>query len=531
MIGTVSPRIAIAALVLTGAACAHGSSDWPMHRYDAARTASQPTNSLLANPAGLGTLHQVWSWHPAAVGDADVGATGWGFSASPIVYDGKVFVAHLNGRLYALTTSGAFLWKYPPAPGQALVSTTMCNPSSPGIASTPAVAAKVAGVPAVIFGAPDPTSDNGDGRLWAVNANTGALIWKSPVLAARTANEQIGYDSPVITKHRVYVGVSNHCDNPIIAGKLYAVELNTGALVAGFTTFVAAPSRGGGIWSSPAATPDGDAIITTGNGCVAYNGGCTTEPSPNHALSMIRLQRNTGAMIWKFQPVPWSLDGDPDWAAIPTVQQSSCGHLAVAPMKDGYTHALKLGPSAPTGDPVALGLSLRQWSFPPASIPFTSGTHGDTRYIRGAAVWKDAIYVVTGGRDVTINVTAGYRRLYGLNACASDFERVRWWLQFPGSGYPTMGAPSVTRGIVYIGTSTDTLYAIADPDVFPPIGTQCDFPGVSNAACVPNGFRLTPIPAILARVKLSGSIRTTPALAGGRVYVTTDAGFVHALSP
>jgi len=40
-----------------------------------------------------------------------------------------------------------------------------------------------------------------------------------------------------------------------------------------------------------------------------------------------------------------------------------------------------------------------------------------------------------------------------------------------------------------------------------------------------------PIPAVLARVPLSGSIRTTPALARGRVYVTTDAGLLYALSP
>jgi hypothetical protein len=94
-----------------------------------------------------------------------------------------------------------------------------------------------------------------------------------------------------------------------------------------------------------------------------------------------------------------------------------------------------------------------------------------------------------------------------------------------------MGAPSVTNGIVYIGTAADSLYAIADPDVYPAAGTQCDFPGVSTSACAPNGFRLTPVPAILARVGLTGSVRTTPALARGRVYVTTDAGYLHALEP
>ena len=47
--------------------------------------------------------------------------------------------------------------------------------------------------------------------------------------------------------------------------------------------------------------------------------------------------------------------------------------MAVAPMKDGYTHAVALGPSSPAGDPVALALSLRRWAFPPATIPFAGG--------------------------------------------------------------------------------------------------------------------------------------------------------------
>jgi outer membrane protein assembly factor BamB len=533
-------RLGLAATVLSLSACSCASPDWPVHRYSSFRTASQPHASPLSDPAKVPSLHQLWSWHPGVVGDPDIGTTGWGFSASPVVQDGRVYVGHLNGRFYAIDTAGTMLWKFPAAGSPALLSTSQCNPSSPGIASSATMGTVkrkwfwflTRKVTVAIFGAPDPASNSGDSRLWAVNAATGTLVWKSPVVASRANNEQIGYDSPVVAGKRVYIGISNHCDNPIIAGKVYAVDLNTGSSAAGFTTFVASPSRGGGLWSSPASTPDADVIVTTGNGCVPSNGGCTTEPKPNHALSMIRLDGATGQMIWKFQPVPWGLDQDPDWAAIPTVHQASCGTRAVAPMKDGWTHALDLGPSAPTATaPEALGFSLRKWTFPPASIPFTGGIHGDIRYTRGAAVWKDVVIAVTGGRDVAANLTAGYRRLYALNECASDFERVRWWLEFQGWGYPTMGAPSVTRGIVYVGTATDSLYAIADPDVYPATGSQCDFPGVSTTDCAPNGFRLTPVPAILAKVGLSGGIRTTPALARGKVYVTTDAGYLHALAP
>jgi hypothetical protein len=40
-----------------------------------------------------------------------------------------------------------------------------------------------------------------------------------------------------------------------------------------------------------------------------------------------------------------------------------------------------------------------------------------------------------------------------------------------------------------------------------------------------------PIPAVLASVQLDGSIQTEPALARGRVYVSTDAGKLYMLEP
>src|SRR2546425_703330 len=443
-------------LLLAVHGCSCASRDWPTHRYNSQRTANQPHRSSLADPSKVPSLHELWKWHPGAVGDPDLGATGPGFSASPIVYKGRIYVGHLNGRMYAIDAAGTMIWKYPPAGSAPLVSTLCCNYSSPGIASTATIASvKVRwfwflkkSVKVVIFGAPD---SSGSGHVWAVNASTGALVWRSPVLASATNNEQIGYDSPVVYDRRVYIGISNDGDNPIIAGKVYALDLQTGALLSGFTTFVASAIRGGGLWSSPAVTPDGDVIVTT-------------------------------------------------------------------------------GPSSPSGSPAALGLSLRRWTFPPASVPFTSGLHSDWRYIRGAAVWKDAVFAVTGGWDVTADPYEGYNLLHALNTCAPDSMRVRWWLRLPGWGDPTLGAPSVTRGIVYVGTATDTLYAIADTTVSPPTGHHCEVPSITDPTlCTAN--RVTPIPAVLARVALSGSIRTTPALARGRVYVTTDAGYLHALAP
>jgi outer membrane protein assembly factor BamB len=401
-------------------------------------------------------------------------------------------------------------------------------------------------VKVIIFGAPDPSvcagTACGSGRLWALNVNTGALVWKSDVVANLTGlthvltpppgftelHERIGYSSPVVANGKVYVGIADNGDSPIQRGRLVAVDLQTGTLVGAFSFTASGPPRGGGIWSSPAAS-NGNVFVTTGNGCRPLNGGCASEPPNNHALSMLKLDGSTGGILWKLQPVPWARDDDPDWAGTPVVTQTSCGTLAVATMKDGYTHAVNTNTGA-----VA-------WSFPfvTGGLPFTYGDHGDWGWTRPAAAWKDVIYAITGGFPITTSGSTrfdGYDRLYAVNACApynaADTGRVRWIADVPGLLYT--GQPTVTGGIVYIGNNQGKLFAIADPDVAPAVGTRCSNPlppYASPLVCVASGFETVPSPKILATVQLSGRIRTEPVLARGRVYVATTAGRLHALEP
>jgi outer membrane protein assembly factor BamB len=535
--------------VVAGTGCA--SRDWPAYRYQAARTANQPHATALSDPSRVPTLHQVWQFKPSDVGDSDSD----GFVASPTVYRGRVFVGHRNGRFYAVDAgTGTLAWRFPAPPQPALLQNFSGNPSSPGIASSGMIA-KVwvpwfwffkRPVKVVIFGAPDPAvcvgAACGSGRLWALNVDTGALVWKSDVAANLTGlthvltppsgftelHERIGYSSPVVANDKVYVGIADNGDSPIQRGRLAAVDLQTGSLIGGFSFVSSGPPRGGGIWSSPAASGS-SVFVTTGNGCRPINGGCASEPANNHALSLIKLDGSTGGMQWKLQPVPWALDDDPDWAGTPLATGTSCGQLTVATMKDGYTHAV----NTTTG--------VVAWSFPfvTGGLPFTYGTHGDWGFTRPAASWRDVIFTVTGGFPITTSGPTrldGYNRLYALNACApytsTDAGRVRWIADVPGLQYT--GQPTVTRGIVYVGNNTGKLFAIADPDVAPPVGTRCSNPLAPYASipvCLASGFEAVPSPKILATVQLTGGIRTEPVLARGRVYVATTAGRLYALEP
>lgn len=307
-------------LLAVGCAC-----DWPAFRHNSMRTGGQLHASALSNPSAVPGLHVAAGWPFQPTGAQ-------AFRASPTVYKGRVFIGNANGRFYAVdAVSGAMLWQYPAATAPALTSQFTCNPSSEGIASSSAIAT-IGGVTAVIFAAPDRSigAGLGSGPLFALDAATGSEVWKSPEVARLTGttwasaselHEQIGYSSPLIANGRVYVGVANHCDNPIQNGRIVALDLATGAIDPAFS-YASTNTRGGGIWSSVSATPDGAGVIATTGNARCWNGGCQAEPSANHSLSMVRVDAATGALIWKHQPVPFSRDDDPEGRA--DVDDATC---------------------------------------------------------------------------------------------------------------------------------------------------------------------------------------------------------------
>lgn len=308
------------------------------------------------------------------------------------------------------------------------------------------------------------------------------------------------------------------------------MSLATGAIEAAFsycsTGTCADTTRGGGVWAPVTASGE-NVYITTGN----TKSGDPVEPSPNNGLSMIKLDRNTGAIIWKFQPVPWILDGDPDWSAGATVMSTSCGSVVISTMKDGWTHALDDGATTS-------GSASRRWTFPPAAIPFTPGdgtSHGDTRYMRGGAAWGDVYVAMNGGLNLTTSgATGGYKRLHAFNVCAAEADRLRWLIDVPNASGATysLGHPTITNGIVYVGTDMGHLVVIADPSLFPPAGFRCSNPDIPNGICVASGFKFVPQPAVLKDITLSGRmVYNEPVLANGRVYVATDGNNLYMLSP
>lgn len=509
------------------------SADWPTFRQNALRNAQQTHPSVLADPYAVPRLQVRWQFRPPGAA---------AFRASPIVFEGRVFVGNGNGRLYALdAASGALLWEYPP-PGQpALTSQYTCNPSSFGIASSAAIAG-FRDRNLVIFAAPDRSigAGLGSGRLFALDPATGAEVWKSPEVAVLNGStmgsvselhEQIGYSAPLVFNGRVYVGIANHCDNPIQNGRIAAVEVTNGTLVGGFS-FFSTGGRGGGIWSALAGGLTGSGVYATTGNTRSYCSGCGTEPTPNHGLSMLRVDAGSGALVWKLQPVPFALDGDPDWASGPALTDASCGALVASTQKDGWSYAASAASASAPAPSV-------RWQFPATGWPFTpaDGTvHGDTRYLIPGAIWNDVFLTTTGGEAATTALHVGFNKIHALELCSAS--RIRWIAEIPGTVEADyqLGPPSVTHGIVFVGTARGHLVALADPSRWYTAALRCSQPQVAVADCATNGFSLVPDPKVLLDLDLdpangSDRIATEPVLAGGRVFVATGGGVLYMLEP
>ena len=106
----------------------------------------------------------------------------------------------------------------------------------------------------------------GDDNFYALNALTGAIIWKTNL---GTPPGDFLWSSPILYNGSIYEGVASFGDCPLVQGQLVQMNATTGA-IEHIADMVPNGCIGGGIWSSPAIDPsDGSIYVTTGtpNGC------------------------------------------------------------------------------------------------------------------------------------------------------------------------------------------------------------------------------------------------------------------------
>jgi hypothetical protein len=224
-------------------------------------------------------------------------AGGSGSFAQPIAANNLEYWGDWKGLEHGTDLNGKDVWT-------ANVGTNTqsgCSPVTAGPSGT-ATAGLMGNTPVVFV-------PGGNDNLYALNALTGALIWKTS-LGSQTSH--FLWASPVLYNGNVYEGVASFGDCPLVQGQLVELNGSTGAIMHTFNT-VASSCPGGGVWGSPTVdSSDSSIFIVTGNPSCGS--------SPNYAPAIIKLSASTLAYISSWN-VPSSAQsaGDADFGATPVL--------------------------------------------------------------------------------------------------------------------------------------------------------------------------------------------------------------------
>ena len=331
----------------------------------------------------------------------------------------------------------------------------------------------------------NPTYDNntiyvggGNGYFYALNATTGAVIWKTFI--AIVPNEFL-WGSPVIGNGHVYIGVSSYGDCPLIRGKLDMLNQTTGALQA--THYTASTSEiGNSIWSKPLLIPS--------LGLVVYNTGNGSSDSPENS-AIVALNWNTLQPVWIWQPPLSALEGgDFDFGASPLAIENGYNNLPViiGHDKNGFLYAITVnissakllwslkisdggsGPEHGNGD-IASGMYDGQYVYYASSKLDVNGKDYSSAIYKiapatGKIIWRTLIqnsfplgaitgangFLVTGNSQTTAQGYSGYFTILNTqNGAILYTEQI-------SSGI--LGSPSIADGQIIIPALDGNIYIL-----------------------------------------------------------------------
>jgi PQQ-dependent dehydrogenase (methanol/ethanol family) len=288
--------------------------DWGEQRYS---TMTQ------IHAANVSQLAPAWSY--------ELGAGGGSQQATPLFSNGVLYTV-TNWTIVSAVDAktGKELWHYDPLADRTMTqpgkSRLCCGVNSRGIAL---YEGKVL-VPVI------------DGRMQALDAATGKLLWSSWAIPEPKPGEISPYSITMaarVAKGKVFIGNAG-AEFPPFRGYVSAFDVNTGKELWKFYTTPSDPSKGfenkameaaaktwvgewwkqgggGSMWDGMAYDPDENLLyVGTGNGTVwsadVRNGGRqATNPDNLYIASIIAIDATSGQLKWHYQCTPgdqWDYD-------------------------------------------------------------------------------------------------------------------------------------------------------------------------------------------------------------------------------
>ena len=429
------------------------SGDWPSYMDDNGHTGYNSAETVINSTTAP---HLKLHWKHLAGGKV---------TTQPIEANGLVYWGSWDGLEHATNPStGLDTWT------ANLGQTTMtCSGVKHGVLSSAAVASvSIGGVttPVVFVG-------GGDVQIYALNANTGAVIWKTPL---GTQPDYFLYGSPLVYQSSVYIGVSSHGDCPLIQGQLVQLDVSTGTIQ---HTFNVVPNGclGGSVWTAPTVdSTTGIIYFSTGN-----TGTCSSTETMAQAL--IAVHSSDLSLVGSWQVPASQVINDGDFGSTPTLFNATMNGTPYQMVgllnKNGIYYAfnrsnistgplwqVRLGqpPGSGKGDNIASSAWDGTTLYTAAASTTSNGKScaGSLRALNpanGAFIWQDClssdIYgpvtmvpglaVVSGGTSfMIVNASTG-KQLFSFQDKSSKSN--------------FLGPSSISNGVLYQGNNDGYLYA------------------------------------------------------------------------
>lgn len=395
------------------------ADDWPTYLHDVGRSGFNSTETII-NSTSAPNLKLKWTAKTNGCTNSPGGPVT--ISTQPVEVQALqiIFWGSWDGCEHATNLSGTELW----ATYLGQITGPKCAyPSTVGVASTPTVIREMVGgvlTPVILLG-------GGDANFYALNATTGAVIWKTSL---STGTGSFLWSSPVVYHGSVYEGLASQLDCPLVRGRLYQLNYLNGIIQHVFST---APGgcRGASVWGSPAIdTAAGTLYLATGN----PSNGCP-QPEP-YAVSIIELNASNLAFIGSWQVPPSQQVPDSDFGSTPTLFQATIGGV-VLPMvgienKNGSYYAFQRG---------NLGLG-----------PVWQTLIGDGEIFSPSAWDGNFLYVAGGHANISGTTCVGTNNKGSLQALDPATGAFRWQDCFPSGN--VLGAVTAVPGLAVVGAGT-----------------------------------------------------------------------------
>ncbi len=296
---------------------ARPAGSWPYPNGDLANTRNAPGSVITS--ANVSKLQEAWTFKLPA--SAVHSGPGYGaIAAVPIVAGGVVYLQDLSANVYAVDlATGKLKWEY---------QVNVPEESGPG----PDGVAVASGV---VYGETSTAA-------FALSAGTGKTIWiDKNLLNSGQGKFEI---QPQVANGRVYLA-SAYGDGPG-GGVLFALNAATGAVIWRFNTLLG-PDQGvqnigagsGGAWETPLVGTDGSVTFGIGN---PYQSAASaiSDPSPQlYTDSDVNLNAATGKLRWYYQGLPNDFM-DHDMQASPIATTIGGAAAIIGSGKLGFVYAM-----------------------------------------------------------------------------------------------------------------------------------------------------------------------------------------------